>query len=100
MKPVRFHDAARAELIAEAHYYATISPLLAERFVNAVERATQLAARFPEMGAPYKFGTRCVFLGRFPFSLVYLNRPTEVHVIALAPFSRKSGYWRAPARDA
>lgn len=100
MKPIRFHDAARAELIAEAQYYATISPRLAERFVNAVEQAAQLAARFPEMGSPYKFGTRRVFPGRFPFSLVYLDRPIDVHILALAPFSRKPGYWRARARDA
>lgn len=70
MKPVRFHDAAREELIAEASYYASISPRLAERFVDAVEQATRLASRFPEMGSPYKFGTRRVFPGRFPYSLV------------------------------
>lgn len=99
MKPIRFHDAARAELNSEAKYYAEVTPRLAERFIVAVEQATQLASEFPDMGSPYKFGTRRVFPGRFPFSLVYLERPNEVYILALAPFRRKPGYWRARKRD-
>lgn len=95
MKPVRFHDAARAELISEALYYATISPRLGERLTMAVERAAQLASEYPDMGSPYKHGTRRVFPKKFPFSLVYVVREVEVYVLALAPFSRKPSYWRS-----
>ena len=99
MKRVRFHDAARAELKSEAQYYATITPRLAERFVSAVEQATQLASEFPEVGSPYKLATRRVFPKRFPFSVVYLERPDEIYILALAPFRRKPGYWRARKDD-
>jgi toxin ParE1/3/4 len=94
VKPVRFHDAALAELTSEAVHYATISPRLGERLVTAVEQASLLAAQFPAMGSPYKYGTRRVFPKKFPFSLVYVDRKTEVYILALAPFSRKPGYWR------
>jgi toxin ParE1/3/4 len=95
VKPVRFHDAARVELINEVLYYATISSRLGEGLAAAVEKATQLASEFPDMGSPYKHGTRRVFPKKFPFSLVYIVRESEVYVLALAPFRRKPGYWRS-----
>jgi len=49
-----------------------------------------LAERFLED----KYGTRRYFPGRFPFSIVYLERRDEIYVLALAPFARKPGYWR------
>ncbi len=99
MKPVRFHDAARVEIVHEAEYYATISPLLGERFAAAVEQAIGLASEFPGLGSPSKYGTRRVFPRKFPFALVYVERATEVYVVAFAPDSRKPGYWRGRTRD-
>ena len=95
MKPVRFYDEARLELINEVLYYATISPRLGDRLATAVEQATQLASELPDMGSPYKYGTRRVFPRKFPFSVVYVARESEIYVLALAPFSRKPGYWRS-----
>jgi len=92
---VRFHDAARSELAEEVLYYAEIDRRLGERLATAVERAVALAAEFPEMGSPYKFGTRRVFPKRFPFSVVYVHRRDEIYVLAVAPFRRKPGYWRS-----
>jgi plasmid stabilization system protein ParE len=99
VKLVRFHDAARVELLNEVRYYASISSKLAERLAAAVEQATQLASEFPEAGSPYKHDTRRVFPKKFPFSIVYVVRESEVYVLALAPFRRKPGYWRARKND-
>lgn len=99
MKRVRFHDAARDELIHETLYYKTISAALGERFAAAVEQAVQLAAEFPAMGSPHRYGTRRCFPKKFPFSLVYVERKDEVYVLALAPDSRRPGYWRARRND-
>lgn len=99
MKTVRFHDAARAELLTEVLYYAKISPRLGKGLVAAVEQATRLAAEFPETGSPHKFGARRVFPKKFPFSIVYLVRETEVYVLALAPFRRKPNYWSTRRHD-
>lgn len=95
MIPVYFHDAARSELAEEVLYYAEIDRRLGERLARAVERAVALAAEFPDMGSPYKFGTRRVFPKRFPFSVVYVQRRGEIFVLAVAPFRRKPGYWRS-----
>lgn len=97
MKADRFHPAALAELVGEVRYYAAISPHLGERLASALQQATRLAAEFPEMGSPYKYGTRRVFPRRFPFSLVYVVGTSEVRVLAIAPFSRRPGYWRSLA---
>lgn len=99
MKLVRFHEAARAELVNEVLCYATISQRLGERLAAAVEQAIQLASKFPDIGSPYKYGTRKVFPQRFPFSVVYIVRDVEVYVLALAPFSRRPGYWRSRKND-
>jgi toxin ParE1/3/4 len=99
VKPVRFHDAARAELLTEVLYYAKISPKLGEGLAAAVEQATQLAAEFPEMGSPHRFGTRRVFPKKFPFSIVYVVREAEVYILALAPFRRKPSYWSSRRLD-
>lgn len=58
MKPVRFHDEAKAEIAHETLYYNAVGKALAERFVKAVEDAVALASEFPAMGATYKYGAR------------------------------------------
>ena len=94
MKPVRFHDEAKAEIAHETLYYNSISKALAEQFVKAVENAVALASEFPGMGTTYKYGTRRFYPRKFPFSVVYLERADEIYVLALAPFARKPDYWR------
>lgn len=95
MRAVRYLDEARAEFLHEVGYFTSVSPRLGERFDNAIRKAEVLAAEFADIGSPYKYGTRRVFPGKFKFSLVYLTRPTKIVVIAVAPFKRKPGYWRA-----
>lgn len=95
MRAVRYLDEARAEFLHEVEYFSSISPRLGERFDEAVRKAEVLVAEFAEIGSPYKYGTRRVFPGKFKFSIVYLMRPAEIVVIAVAPFKRRPGYWRA-----
>lgn len=99
MKPVRFHDEAKAEIAHETLFYNTVSKALAERFVKAIEDAVQLASEFPAMGTKYKHGTRRYFSKKFPFSVIYLERPHEIYVLALAPFKRKPSYWHSRRND-
>jgi toxin ParE1/3/4 len=100
VKSVRFHLEARAELVHEVEYYTTASRRLGERFDQAVKTAITRAAEFPDLGSPYFFGTRRVFPKKFHFSIVYLTLGTEVFIVAIAPESRKPGYWRSRVIDA
>ena len=93
-KPLRFHGEALEELTAGAVYYEAKSSGLGARFASKVEAATHIAAEFPEMGAPFKHGTRRVFPKKFPFSVVYRIQADEIVVLAVAPDARKPGYWR------
>lgn len=94
MKQVRFHPDAEIELAAEAGYYDERSPGLGERFIGEVQAAIELASEFPQIGAPYKYGTRRVFPKKFPFSVVYQELASELVVLAIAPFPRMPAYWR------
>ena len=94
MKPVRFHPEAEIELAAEAKYYEERSRGLGERFIREIQAAVGLASAFPRIGAPHKYGTRRVFPKRFPFSVVYQENESELVVLAIAPFPRRSTYWR------
>lgn len=90
MIPARFHRAARDEIDAEWARYSDINPMLGDAFVASVEQALKLARQFPEMGSPFKYGTRRVFPKRFPHSLVYLLQGDELFVLAIAP----QAYWK------
>jgi toxin ParE1/3/4 len=68
--------------------------MLGDAFVDSVEHALRIAQEFPEMGAPYRYGTRRVFPKRFPHSVVYVHRETEIFVLAVAPFKRRPAYWK------
>ena len=100
MNKVRFHDEARAELVHEVGFYTAVSRRLGERFDKAVKKAIRLASEFPDLGSPYFFGTRRVFPRKFHFSIVYLSVGAEIFIVAIAPESRKPGYWRSRVSDA
>jgi plasmid stabilization system protein ParE len=95
VRAVRYVVEARAEFLHEVSYFSTISSQIARRFDRAVLQAEAQAAEFPDMGSPYKHGTRRILLPeRFKFSLVYMTFPDYILIVALAPFKRKPGYWK------
>ena len=100
MRTVRYLEEAREEYLHEVSYFAAVSPRLAAKFDQAVEKAEALASEFAAMGLPYKYGTRRVIPGKFKFSIVYLTLQDEILVVAVAPFKRKQGYWRPRLSDA
>ncbi len=99
MRAIRFHDEARLELVHEVSHYTAVSPQLGERFDKAIQSVVKRAAEFPDMGSPYFDETRRVFPKKFKFSVVYLANEHEVFILAVAPFRRKPGYWRARTND-
>ena len=99
MTSVRYHEEARAEFLHEVRYFSAISARLAERFDKAVQAAEVRAAESPTLGSPYTHGTRRILLKKFKFSLVYLHDEHEIVVLAVAPFRRRPGYWKARLGD-
>ena len=91
---LRFHAAAHAELIEAHRYYWRRSPGAADGFLLELERALDEIAESPGRWPRYVSGTRRLVLRRFPFFVVYLVRPDNVTVVAVAHAKRRPGYWR------
>jgi plasmid stabilization system protein ParE len=91
VRAIRYHDEARLELVHEVGYYTAVD--------KAIQSAAKRAAEFPDLGSPCFHGTRRVFPKKFKFSVVYMTHEQEVFILAIAPFSRKPGYWRLRKND-
>jgi plasmid stabilization system protein ParE len=95
VRSIRYHEEAREEFLHQVRYYTEISARLGERFDKAIQAAEARAAEFPDMGSPYNHGTRRVFPKKFKFSIVYVHSENEILILAVAPFRKKPGYWKA-----
>jgi plasmid stabilization system protein ParE len=86
---------AERELIEGGLFYAREgSAQLAQSFISEFERAAVLLAEFPRLGAAWRARIRRFPLRRFPYSIVYYLRESEVRVLSVAHQSRKPGFWK------
>lgn len=93
MTSARFTREARAELLAQIAYYATIRTELGARFRAKVEAAAQLAATFPLHGKPAAGGTRRRLVADFPFKLFYTQADDGILIHAVAGDHQLPEYW-------
>jgi plasmid stabilization system protein ParE len=93
-RPVEFHLEAAREAHAARLWYMDRSREVADRFMDALDRATLSIAQNPERGAPGPRGTRRFRLQRYPYLLVYRLRGELVQIVAVAHVRRRPGYRR------
>jgi len=93
-KPFRFHPEAREEFRGAIRWYRARSAIASTEFRTTVMTAIREVAQAPQHWPKYLYGTRRFVLHRFPFSVVYLDDPDLVTVIAIAHSKRKPGYWK------
>jgi plasmid stabilization system protein ParE len=90
----KFHEEAAAEYEAAFDWYLERSPDAALEFDAEVQSALTQIVQAPQRWADGSHGTRRFLLRRFPFILVYRERPAgSIQIVALAHTSRKPGYW-------
>jgi len=94
-KAYRVHPLAWEDIDAADAWYFARSPDAADSFVAEVSLAFATICEAPQRWAKYFYGTRRFLLHRFPFSVVYLDDPAVVSIIAVAHHKRKPGYWKA-----
>ncbi len=103
-KPIRFAREARAEVLEAARWYESQRRGLRAEFLasldEAVERITRVGAALAvipssDPAAPI----RRIEFRRFPYSLVFIELPTRVRVLAVAHDRRRPGYWRDRAHS-
>jgi len=94
LKPYRYLEEADQEFQEHISYFDSVSRAVALRFVDAVEAAINEIRHYPEIGSPLTRLVRKRVLTKFKYNVLYVNTPTEIIVIAIAPHKRRPGYWR------
>jgi plasmid stabilization system protein ParE len=93
-KPYRLHPEAWIEFEAADDWYFSRSFDASVAFLSDVFGALENISEAPSRWPKYLHGTRRFVLHRFPFSIVYLDDPDLVTIIAVAHGKRKPGYWK------
>lgn len=98
MTPVRFSPEALDELAEAALWYEARSAGLGAELLAEVEAALALLGSrprsFPRLeGLAPTLEVRRALLARFSYALVFLVRPDELRVLAVAHAKRRPGYW-------
>ena len=94
MKPYRFLEEADAEFQEQIRYFDEQVARLGDKFIADVEAAVTDIRTHPEIGAPGSRLVRKRVLRVFHHSVLYVDRPDEIIIIAHAPHKRRPGYWR------
>ncbi len=97
-------DDAEAELREAALWYEAQRPGLGREFRAAVAEAMDRLSETPGVALPVRsvspeMGARCVFVKRFPYSIVFFTHGEELWVVAFAHQHRRPGYWRDRSRE-
>ena len=88
------HPAADAEFAEGVHYYADIDPALGVRFYREIERLINAVCDQPHRFLRFSPPARRALSREFPYSVVYLEQPDRVWIVAVMHAKRKPGYWR------
>ena len=95
MKPHGFHREAEAEYVAAAEYYAGISPTLARRFSDEIERLIREACAHPRAYRRIRGSVRRHFSATFPYGILFEERSDVVRILAVMNLHRDPDYWRS-----
>jgi plasmid stabilization system protein ParE len=94
-KPLKFHTDALAELKSAISWYLERNEIAAYKFVDEIDNGIESIRSAPKRWPILELNARKFLLKRFPFAIIYRERPTEIQVIAVGHGHRRPGYWRA-----
>jgi hypothetical protein len=94
VKPVRFHPEAEAEYLGALHHYAGITESLGRSVYRHMAELLAEVERQPQSFRMFDPPARRHFGSRFPYSIIYLDHPDKVWVVAVAHFKQRPGYWK------
>ena len=103
MRTLRIHPAASEEAADAAGWYESERRGLGSDFEFALNAAIDVIEQdivplVPVRGAAGKLGVKRLVLRRFPYSVVVVERPHELLILAIAHQARRPGYWRSRLR--
>ena len=90
-----YHPEARSEADVAASYYFRSNPEAAGGFMDLLEEIVEEIQEAPQRW-PFERGTKVQRrqMGRFHYTIFYLNDLHEVYILAVAHTSRRPGYWK------
>ena len=97
---VRFHPAAAQEVESTYDWYAARNSAAAQGFREELRQAVAAVAANPQTWPRYGTRARRYVFPRYPYTLVYVVRGSDIDVVAVAHGRRRPGYWRSRLRDA
>jgi len=97
--PVRYHEAAEAELLIALSHLEGRAEGLGRRFLVEVSRTENQIANFPQSAAEILPGIRKCLLRKFRYSLIYSVEADSVIVLAISHHSRAPHYWVSRSVD-
>jgi plasmid stabilization system protein ParE len=93
-RPVEFHPEALAEAEAAVAWYRERSFRAAEAFADDLAKAVATISEAPQRWPIFEAGCRRFPLRRFPYLVIYREKPLSIEVLAVAHGRRRPGYWR------
>ncbi|MGA9511397.1 MAG: type II toxin-antitoxin system RelE/ParE family toxin [Candidatus Sulfotelmatobacter sp.] len=90
----QFHPEAKEEFRSAVRWYRARNLLASSEFRLTVSSAIRLIAESSQRWPKYLHGTRRLVMRRFPFSVIYLDEPDLVIIVAVAHSKRRPGYWK------
>jgi plasmid stabilization system protein ParE len=94
VKPHIFHPDSGEEYARAVEYYADILPELGSRFHDEIERLIREVRRQPGRFLRFSPPAQRALARKFPYSVVYLEQPDRVWIVAVMHAKRRPGYWR------
>ena len=94
MKPHVFHPAADEEYFRAVQFYVAVAPELGRRLYDEIERLIQEVRLQPERFSRFSPPAQRALARKFPYSVVYLNQPDRVWIVAVMHAKQRPGYWR------
>ena len=92
------------EFVQASEYYRNISPGLKDKFKTAFDEALGDVLSFPEAWPQVEdTPVRSKPIRGFPYSIIYLDDPDAIYIVAIAHQNRATLYWlerlREPGRE-
>jgi toxin ParE1/3/4 len=94
LKGYRFLVEADQEFQEHIGYFISHSLTAAEKFVDEVRDAVHDIRGYPQVGSPISAIVRQRVLTGYKYSILYVDTPNEIIIVAAAPHRRRPGYWR------
>jgi toxin ParE1/3/4 len=99
LKPYRFLEEADDEFQEQIRYFDGKSTSLGDKFIDEVAAAVRDIREYAEIGPVISAKVRKRVLHSFKYSVLYVDRPGEIIVVAVTPHKRRPGYWRKRLRQ-